>query len=1819
MGKFISVLLALTMMITGSGEASVSLFDAVSAQVGTTVSVSDFEEQLTDLISEYDGDYYSKIVVDTKENTIATDEDEPVSLEEYGIDYSMLETPEAVIPTVPVLEAAGREAELTDDGTVEIEGEEDFSVLPDGAEVVGEIENGTATVKIDDEYAKATVGYLNEKQAEELNLETCYDENTSKIIITNPYQTKRLVVDMKSGEKLIKTYGAKICINDGNGRYVLQFDSEDDAKSALFRLSSNKAVESACCDKVVSASSALTDSGRGGSVVMQSDRYVKYLKDSGKTNRITVAVVDTGVEESHELFKGRLVKGYDAFTKKTAQHDGNGHGTHVAGIIADNTPSSVKIMPVCVLNAGGSGTELSISLGIDYAVKKNVDIINMSLGGFCTDDNCPIAQSVKKAYKAGITVCVAAGNETTDTKKTCPAKLSQCITVASATVWGGISSFSNYGAAVDVAAPGEEICSSYIGNTYETLSGTSMASPFAAAAAAMLLTDNTELTPAQVKSKLKSCCADMCLGGWDKYSGSGLINMGILLGDSHKADTFGLQQPENLTINYQKHCSWYLTMMSVHDEDDSIGQVGEVYTYNMKSTTDRTVTTSTTDKSIAYFDGRYIIPVAPGEATITVSNGTKTIEIPLTVKKTEVWIDCAASKFGGGKGTKKEPYLISTPQQLAKLSLDVRNGKLYKNKYFKMTKDIDLKGKLWHSIAYYHYNNDFIQGLLVNDSFGGVFDGGNHKIKNMCVFDDPIQSSWGDYNAVNAEWYEGKCGLFGDLENCTVKNLGIENAYVQQDYSGILASNVYQNTTVQNCYTTGTSVGTGLVGELLNYNIRIKNCYSSASVQRGGLFGSIYSSNASGKVIVSNCFFCGEIMGSDRYVNNAGFVSGSIEGNKKTKYTELYNCFNASQAPSGIGFAQTSVNSKVNKCYYLKTNKYGIKKNKSGKLTNLKAQSAAFFKKKANFTNTKNWNKNYKWNFDSVWAINSKVNGGYPYLKKNKPLAAATAKSGTETWVDYASTKYAGGTGTKSDPYLISTAAQLAKITRVYRFGGGKGVYFKLTKDIDLSAHEWFTIGAGAYQNVSSAKYPKHAFLGTIDGGGHTVKNMTVSDGSSYSGFIAQHRIGVIKNLNFENAFVSGDQSVGIICGDQGLRSVISGCSVSGTIKGNWSVGGITGGGGTIYNCNSTADVYVKNSTAGGIAAVNNCEIVSSVFVGTVHKSDYSEYVGGIAGDLNENGIIRNCAAIGDCLTNQKQGEIINSFELTADGGRVYYYKMGVKQNVRSVTEEELKAAATFDGTDFADGWNITEGEYPVPKLQAYSFPIKNLPSDNWKNYKAKSFAAGKGTKAEPYVIATAAQLAHVSDVVRHDKMTYFRQVRDINLDGKLWNSVYDDGFYTNAQMNYDGGGHKIKNVYIKNGIGIFPCHLTKGQIANVKIEKIYGCTQAGIVGWNSAKVVNCTVSGTVYPPTDYEGCSVSATGGIVGLNDGSLSKCSFDGTLYSCSAIAGENSGTVTNCYSTGTLYNGGNPLANDRVRYCYTVMKGAQEQSWQYNHTDCYSAYDACLYGSSYDETDTSLADLKNKKTYKNWDFDAVWAIDENVNGGLPYIRQGATHKITYVPNGGTMPKISDCEYTVGYPHGLTSPVRTGYKLEGWYSDKALTKKVTAVGATDEGDVTLYAKWLPAYTVKYNSNGGTGSMSSVLVARNESYKLTANAFYKKGYKFTGWAKSKNGKVVYKNKQAVKNLAAKGKSITLYAQWKPITYTVAYYNQKGECWFGAQKFTYDKPQALWKNEYRAPKGKKFVGWATEKGGKPLYKDKQKVKNLTSVDGYQVELYAVFK
>ncbi|GBF05257.1 peptidase S8/S53 subtilisin kexin sedolisin [Deinococcus aerius] len=223
-------------------------------------------------------------------------------------------------------------------------------------------------------------------------------------------------------------------------------------------------------------------------------------------SNVTAYIIDTGINTSHTDFGGRAVWGTNQ-TGDGNNSDCQGHGTHVAGTVGGSTwgvAKGVKLVAVKVLDCSGSGTNSGVIAGINWAVsnKTGPAVANMSLGGGASQ---AVDDAVNNAASKNLVMAVAAGNENQNACNVSPARAANAITVGATTRTDSRDTgYSNYGSCLDIFAPGTGITSAWIGSTTatNTISGTSMATPHVAGAAALILANNPSYTTAQVTSAL---------------------------------------------------------------------------------------------------------------------------------------------------------------------------------------------------------------------------------------------------------------------------------------------------------------------------------------------------------------------------------------------------------------------------------------------------------------------------------------------------------------------------------------------------------------------------------------------------------------------------------------------------------------------------------------------------------------------------------------------------------------------------------------------------------------------------------------------------------------------------------------------------------------------------------------------------------------------------------------------------------------------------------------------------------------------------------------------------------------------------------------------------------------------------------------------------------------------------------------------------------------------------------------------------------------------------------------------------------------------
>lgn len=605
------------------------------------------------------------------------------------------------------------------------------------------------------------------------------------------------------------------------------------------------------------------------------------------------------------------------------------------------------------------------------------------------------------------------------------------------------------------------------------------------------------------------------------------------------------------------------------------------------------------------------------------------------------WLDSSSNYTTtfSGSGTEADPYLIANEKQLAGLSYNVKNNRDYSDgKYFKQTKDLDMKAYYWTPIGSGSYYFDF----------AGNYDGGGHTVSG--IFTKDI-----DY-----------AGLFGRSGYGEIKNVGVINSNIQGNYaaggiyggfdgsSGPEVSQCYS----ENCTITGTTYAGGICGAL--FGLRITDCYnkstiigSGASSYAGGIAGYL---SYGGQDSIQNCINAGSVS-----ANTAGGILG-------------YLSYISSGYVIEDVFAYGSVSGATRGAIIGKGPSSGDTTNAMDELTcryeiDVYENTMGFGESDLKDLMTKRSYFNSSWDFDNTWYIEDGI------VPRLRVFGLPT------NWIDLADNEFAGGTGTSSDPYKIKNPTQLAYLAKQVNAGTNySGVYFKQVADLDLGGYDWTPIGAGAPWSGG------YSFKGTFDGGERNITNMSIKNIYNYStGLFGKAENATFKNVIIKDSYINNpgygcigglvgcgysstilDSSCNIKISDNsnsssyvgGFVGYMSGGSITSCInRGSLQsakgyVGGIVGenaSSATITSCQNEGDL--KGAQVGGIAGVNSSKsITNSMSCGIIEGS---QYIGGLVGRNN-----------GSSLANSVSTSMLVKTESSCKAGAIVGYM--VNQNTVS-------------------------------------------------------------------------------------------------------------------------------------------------------------------------------------------------------------------------------------------------------------------------------------------------------------------------------------------------------------------------------------------------------------------------------------------------------------------------------------------------------------------------------------------------------------------------
>lgn len=357
---------------------------------------------------------------------------------------------------------------------------------------------------------------------EEIGFLVEWEASTQSVIVTNPLPTNRLVV--KSSSALTEEdYAGGNLLWQKDGYYLLGYETGRKATAAQEALKAKAKVQYVEPQHILYAASDNSYVGE----ISGLDKMKEQLQGQS-TSSVTVALLDSGVDSSHSYLSGKIASGQKDIVNNDSQaEDETGHGTKMAGVLAEQLPSNGKILPIKVLNAQGRGTDIDIAEGMEYALSQGADVIVLGCNGSVPgcEPSQPLADAVSKALAAGVPVVAPAGNERLNTSFSVLSQIDGVVTTAATNNRNELYGQNNFGEELTVAAPGVSIKTTAKNNKYNTVTGSSYSAAVVGAALAIYKQDQGELEPYQWEAFLAANSSDKGTGGKDNYYGYGVLNV----------------------------------------------------------------------------------------------------------------------------------------------------------------------------------------------------------------------------------------------------------------------------------------------------------------------------------------------------------------------------------------------------------------------------------------------------------------------------------------------------------------------------------------------------------------------------------------------------------------------------------------------------------------------------------------------------------------------------------------------------------------------------------------------------------------------------------------------------------------------------------------------------------------------------------------------------------------------------------------------------------------------------------------------------------------------------------------------------------------------------------------------------------------------------------------------------------------------------------------------------------------------------------------------------------------------------------------------
>jgi hypothetical protein len=933
-----------------------------------------------------------------------------------------------------------------------------------------------------------------------------------------------------------------------------------------------------------------------------------------------------------------------------------------------------------------------------------------------------------------------------------------------------------------------------------------------------------------------------------------------------------------------------------------------------------------------------------------------------------------------GAGAAEDPYIIGTVEQFKKIT----TASVLFDKHFLLTTDINLGEIEWRPI-----------GICLGTEFDGVFDGNNYVISNLNMTDP------------NEPQYMSMA-LFGyTANNAIIKNLNLKKISVAEGNQIKYISSLVGNNRgiVKNCHVEATLEGSncgGLAGEnsgLILYCSSTCNISSDYGLRKVGCLvgensnGSIFACRTTGTITCGvGSAYIGGAVGDNNWdailiacsadVNiicgdKSERVGGLVGFNWGTTIAESYasGTITVGEQCKLLGGLVGENWSNIVDCYAYGTIVAGIETIDSGGLTGGLGSSGkvisshflspadgggpdngigtaltdAQMRLQASFVG---------WDFvgsvedgtTDFWTIPD--GGGYPVL----------------TMFDGYELPILAGTGTIDDPYLLEAAEQLGFSAR------NPDACYRLVTDLDLAGINWTT-----------AVVP--LLYGHFDGNAHTIRNLSITDGSYMGLFGTISAQATIVDLGVINANISGtDNSEYVAVLVAFNEGTIAGCTVAGTVAGGECIGGLTGeNDGRITDCYATCSV-TGGPRAGGLVGENNGPITTSYVNGEVSSTSDKWGIGAFVG-YNYRGSLSNC------LWEKRDGMVIVSDlcqSLTTEQmmDREIYGLNGWGENPNWVLDS---------GNDYPRlVWEGTPGE-PIP-----------VPTIDW--------LVGDGTPGDPYRIETVEQLQLIGTAnVLWDK--HFVLTTNLDCDGVQFERIgVCPGMGFSGDFN--GANHRLSNLTLGSGtprqkyLGLFGYINPKGSVSRLIMENVqvscgaFSGPVATLAAENQGSIVNCGAAGSLDCDNACWG-----VGGLVGDNDGILESCYADVTILVgddsglMGGLVGDNDGQITNSYALGSVQVGSKVrqigglvgLSGGPLVHCYAaghvsrksaVLNTYPEMGGLVGDESSGSVIVSCYFLGRNNNIGTHISDeqMKIQESFAGRDFSHAWIIS---NGEYPKLR--------------------------------------------------------------------------------------------------------------------------------------------------------------------------------------------------------------------------------------